>query len=385
MDIPFRLNFEQQKKRAKELLKAFKEGQPESADRFHKHPKVQFTEISIAEFQPKLADAQLVIAKELNCKSWAQLKRHCELMQQMQIEIGEQQSIPNEGQGWLHIRCGSDIQQTLPKAGFVGQFLEFSDPLTLGPISYNYSLEQRSGFLHHAFGRELNLTVHQTKIMVETQFEGLTAAINNKHKIALWFEHDTYDQFILIFILSLVFKSQRKPHLELISINQFPGSIKFTGLGQLPPEALRWLWQTKTPVTKNQLASADQYWRAFTDAEGSVFQNLVETLDECPLPFFKTAAQRQIQEMPKDDDQLSLTHQLVLEILSDGIKTAGKVFGILMREKEPLPWLGDLMFWYLLQQLLSSHSPLVEIIEDHEDWPQKQIALTNEGRRFINR
>ena len=34
----------------------------------------------------------------------------------------------------LHIRCGSDIRQTLTKAGFVGDFLEYSDPICEGPV-----------------------------------------------------------------------------------------------------------------------------------------------------------------------------------------------------------------------------------------------------------
>jgi hypothetical protein len=53
----FRLNFEQQGKRAKELLKAARAGEPEALARF-KSP-------------PKLAEAQYQIAQELRFDNWA--------------------------------------------------------------------------------------------------------------------------------------------------------------------------------------------------------------------------------------------------------------------------------------------------------------------------
>jgi hypothetical protein len=34
----------------------------------------------------------------------------------------------------LHIRCGSDIRDTLREAGFAGDVLEYSDPIFDGPL-----------------------------------------------------------------------------------------------------------------------------------------------------------------------------------------------------------------------------------------------------------
>ena len=62
----YRLNFEQQGKRAKELLKAARAGDPDALARF-KSP-------------PRLAEAQDLIAKELRFDSWAALKRHIAAM-----------------------------------------------------------------------------------------------------------------------------------------------------------------------------------------------------------------------------------------------------------------------------------------------------------------
>jgi hypothetical protein len=39
----------------------------------------------------------------------------------------------------LHIRCGTDIRDSLRQVGFVGDFLEYPDPIARGP-----SLNQRT-------------------------------------------------------------------------------------------------------------------------------------------------------------------------------------------------------------------------------------------------
>ena len=44
--------------------------------------------------------------------------------------------------------------------------------------------------------------------------------------------------------------------------DEFPGSQRFLGLGQLPPEALRLLWSTRKPVTPAQLALGNAAWDA---------------------------------------------------------------------------------------------------------------------------
>src|SRR5262245_1478634 len=65
----FRLNLEQQHKRAKDLLKAAKAGEPDALRRLR---GAGFPE----PVAPKLAQAQHCIARELRFANWAALKRH---------------------------------------------------------------------------------------------------------------------------------------------------------------------------------------------------------------------------------------------------------------------------------------------------------------------
>lgn len=374
MNIPFRLNLEQQKKRAKELLKDVHHQSAPALVRFQQnHPKLIFSELQPHELNPTLADAQLVIARELSCKNWAQLKNHIALMASVKDSIQSNPQVPDEPDNCLHIRCGSDIQRTLPEAGFNGDFLEFSDPLCTGPVSYDYQPETRARYLFESSGQTLHRSDTEILAELKKSYQSLLSSQDNYEHMVLWFEHDTYDQFILIFILSQLLRKGSPKHLWMVTTNQFPGSVKFRGLGQLPPEALRVLWQTRQSVSDKQLAEADQYWRAFTDSNPQIFHRLVSEMKQSSLPYFKNAADRQLLEMPLADTQLPLTQQITIEILSEGPLAAGKLFAILMNEKEPLPFLGDLMYWHILRQMEAQALIRISRISDH--WPEALVSL----------
>ena len=61
-------------------------------------------------------------------------------------------------------------------------------------------------------------------------------------RVVLWMEHDSWDQLVLVPLLAHYANGKRPRVLELIAADEFPGSQRYIGLGQLPSEALRLLW-----------------------------------------------------------------------------------------------------------------------------------------------
>ncbi len=258
-ETPFRINLEQQKKRAKELLKAFHsdvDDDKSAADnaallRFKQHhPKFSNNTLTSA----KLSDAQLVIARELGLPSWAKLKAHIAAMTQASDAIKTKALAPDAEFKTLHIRCGTDLSSTLPAGGFIGDFLEYSDPYGQGPIVQNDDfIKTRAKFLHESYDplfekipddSRADKTLSATVAYLETAHARLKLAAQQYERVVLWFEHDGYDQLILAKLLAYfaenVVSGKALPaKLELVSINHFPGSARFIGLGQLPPEAIR--------------------------------------------------------------------------------------------------------------------------------------------------
>ena len=376
MNTPFRLNLEQQKKRAKELLKSLDKQEAEAIARFvQHHPKLRYKEVTLGDFSAKLTDAQLVIARELGCQTWQQLRHHISLMTSLQVQIDQTDKVADEAESCLHIRCGSDIEKTLTNAGFKGKFLEFSDPFCVGPVAYDYDLEQRAHFLYESYCKDhMEKDYAEVLAGLSASFKRLKSSISDHQHVVLWFEHDTYDQFILIYILSFYHRFGLPNKLWLVTTNAFPGGATFQGLGQLPPEGLRLLWQTKQAVTPALCKEADSHWAAFSDANPLVFHQYIQQLSVSHLPYFKTAALRQMQEQPIQANQRPLTQQFILELLSEfGPQTAGQLFRQIMTQKEPLPFLGDIMFWHILQQM--EEADLVAFVDTSEHWPKTMIRL----------
>ena len=117
-DTPFHINLEQQKKRAKELRNDLRLTDADAVDRFQRHhPKAAtLSADEIVGTLSRLSDAQLVIARELGLASWAKLKAHVTAMQTAGMAIKRKEASPDAGQRTLHVRCGSDLQATLPAA-----------------------------------------------------------------------------------------------------------------------------------------------------------------------------------------------------------------------------------------------------------------------------
>lgn len=76
-DLPARPSLEQQKTRAKDLLKAVRAGDREALVRLRwSHPRLAHADLAALPGLARLADAQWVIARELGFSSWPALKAH---------------------------------------------------------------------------------------------------------------------------------------------------------------------------------------------------------------------------------------------------------------------------------------------------------------------
>ncbi|PCJ83313.1 MAG: hypothetical protein COA54_15670 [Thiotrichaceae bacterium] len=418
-ETPFRINLEQQKKRAKELLKAFHSDastDKSSADktaannaallRFKQHhPKFPPKLLENTLASVKLSDAQLVIARELGLPSWAKLKTHIAAMMRASDAIKTKALAPDAEFKTLHIRCGSDLSSTLPAGGFIGDFLEYSDPYGQGPIVQNDNfIKTRAKFLHESYDSlfeykpddsRADKTLSSTTAFLETADARLKLAAQQYERIVLWFEHDGYDQLILAKLLAYFAENavpgKKQPgkavpkKLELVSVNHFPGSARFIGLGQLPPEAIRLLWQQRQAVSQQQLKLGKQVWNALGESSPLPLFEITNSKNIKHLPNMGGALLRHLQELPSTRNGLSLTEHITLELLNEESKTAGQLFGQLMRIRDPLPWLGDIMYWFILQSMMQTSQAVFEISKDDlkKPWQHRLLTITDTGKKVL--
>ena len=329
----FRLNLEQQGKRAKELLKAARSREPEALARFRS--------------QPKLAEAQYLIARELRFDNWAALKRHVTEMALAREAMNA--SVLDGDFRTLHVRCGHDLQESLKEAGFRGDYYVDIYPYLFGPVREGPGyLEQRARHIVDCYGNQFD-----PPLEYEGQLRGLEDKERELHdsanyeRVVLWFEHDVTDQLSLIHLLGHYATHRRPPRLELVNISDFPGARRFTGLGELPPEALRMLWTTRKPVSAAQLRLGLDAWRALANPDPRALAAIMRS-DKPALPLLARALHRHLRELPSAANGLSLTEELALTLMAEplpnwgGTVTLGKIYSTMHWDTDPLPGQGDL-------------------------------------------
>jgi hypothetical protein len=369
----FRLNLEQQQKRAKNLLKAAKAGEPEALGRLH---GAGFTTTGAL----KLAQAQHCLARELRFANWAALKRHIGDMERARGTLGAK--VLDDDCRTMHIRCGHDIERELRDAGLHGDFNTHLNPYLQGPVTDTPDwLERRARFIAGTIGRYQQLDYATVLAGARDEERRLAEASADYARVVLWLEHDRYDQFVLLRCLAWFAEHGAPPRLELIGPNDFPGATRFVGLGQLPPEALRLLWDRRKPVGEKQLAFGLSVWKAFRAADPRALAELVRD-GTPPLPELAGALHRHLQELPSLGVGLGLTHRLLLRALAEhGVQRAGRLVGLVMHGRDPLPGLGDIGYDLALRELGTLPEPLVLRSGGHapEAWHLDEVEITDLG------
>ena len=360
----FRLNFEQQKNRAKDLLRAAKAADPEALSRLaavrRDTPALHRPEALAATV--KLADAQHAIARELRFASWAKLKAHIESMDRERAAIDDRTRAPDEDLKTLHIRCGHDIQRAIAEAGFVGDFWPFVTPYCIGPVRQGPDRhEWMARFIVEAFPDNDRVYEGELEGLLNGE-QRLLRSGGEYERIVIWKEQDNWCQTVLARLLAHYANAQRPRVLELIALDEFPGGERFLGLGQLPAEALRLLWSRRKSVTAAQLALGHEAWNALASEDPRRLAAIARS-GTTALPIMAPALHRHLRELPSVENGLRLTEQLILQIVSEGaveapLRVFGDVWPRLMR-RDPLPWVTDLWFLQVIKDMLAGSGPLL--------------------------
>ncbi|EIF8962500.1 DUF1835 domain-containing protein [Vibrio parahaemolyticus] len=378
----FSININQQKSIAKKRLKAIRlydDATLELVKRCHSKPE------SLTPNTIQLADVQHALARELGLSSWSKLKAHVEELEAHKRAIKEQKPPLDAKVKTLHVRCGHNIQQQLKASGFEGTFLALIDPLCIGPIPATpqnflairaqYVVETLLPVMKREDSVQDIVTLEQSNLdlLQSDVFE----------RIVFWVEHDSYDQLMLIRALTQLENVENKV-IEIIELNQFPGTERFIGFGQLPEEAIRSCWRYRKPVSAKLLSQAKQCWQAVSCSSPKAIVSLIDQHQLDCLPNMSDVLRRLLQELPHTNSGLSMTQQLALNILSSQRSPVSVTEWFKRYQQiEPLPFLGDVMFYALLFPLTQSEVPLFAIDSLEKNWWEQKVTLTEFGKACL--
>jgi hypothetical protein len=259
--------------------------------------------------------------------------------------------------------AGSLLRRAVPGA----EILPWRDVLHEGPVPLTDTLaeltEIRADYLAaDAEERDAALT------LLQARDRGLAHSADFA-RVALWFEHDLYDQLQLVQLLDWFSEHKREPlSLVLVQSSDF--------LGNKTADTILDCARAEEPVGDNQLTLARKAWRAFRSTTPEAWAKLLES-DLSALHFLRAAVTRMLEELPGRDG-LSRTERQMLAALRAGRISPRQIFAAVQRQEEAV-FMGDWSFFRLLDRLALADEPLVEGLEavpfQREDQTRAQAYL----------
>jgi len=255
----------------------------------------------------------------------------------------------------LHLRCGQDILPRLAEAGLPGDAAAWDDPLCEGPLrdwpDDGARREERSAWLSARFGGSPG------DVLARLERADLALArAGREDEVVLWFEHDLYDQAILVFLLHRL-RETAPERTRLICIGSHPEVSDFVGLGQLTAPQLAGLFPRRAPVTDSEFALADLAWTGLSGGDPEATWRLARE-GAGPLPYLGAALLRYLAELPSTRNGLSQTESHGLAAFAAGADTPQHALQAVQRF-EATPWMGDAMFYATVRLLALGPVPLL--------------------------
>jgi hypothetical protein len=209
-------------------------------------------------------------------------------------------------------------------------------------------------------------------------------------RVVLWFEHDLFDQLLLIRTLDLLAGLKPRPavnaNVSLICIDRFPGVERFIGLGQLSSGQMATLLGSDRPVTAEHYAAASAAWSAFRAPDPSSLAAIATDAERTrALPFLRDALLRFLAEFPSAANGLSRTEELALDVLRNQPFDGWPLFAA-TQAREPRPFMGDSSFFNCVNRLATARVPLVRVdgAPGADDLRGHHVGITDEGRRVLD-
>ncbi|HEX9945093.1 MAG TPA: DUF1835 domain-containing protein [Thermoanaerobaculia bacterium] len=282
----------------------------------------------------------------------------------------------------LHVTNGDIAAELIRRSGVLGEVAVTADVLHEGPAPAGLPPE-RWRKVRARYLAESGYDDYDSCVADLTARDRALEDYRSYDEVVLWFEHDLFDQLLLIRVLDgFAGRNLGGTELSLICIGEFPGVVPFHGLGDLSPRQMASLLDRRQRVNEGQKLLARDAWRAFCAPDPTGLEALLRG-DTSPLPFLAGALRRHLEEFPAVLNGLSRSGQQALWGLAEGASTFAELFRATQRMEERV-YMGDWSFSRILNELAAPPRPLLCL----EPAPNgalrgQRVSLTATGREVL--
>ena len=249
----------------------------------------------------------------------------------------------------LHVTNGEATKDPLEKSGVPGRFASWDDILHDGPtplVSGDEWLRVRARYLSSVgYGGEDEMVEgYRPK-------DDALETLSGEDEVVFWFEHDLYDQLLLIRHLWWI---GRHPDAS----RRFSIVIGTDYLGMLAPRDFPPRFAARQPITGEQIRIGTDAWTAYCGSDPTKLLGFCEGADQIDrsLPYLRRAMRRLLEEFPAAGNGLARSERQILEVLAEGDRTPEQTFVAASRLEDDI-WMGDWSFWTIVQRLNAGTHP----------------------------
>ena len=272
----------------------------------------------------------------------------------------------------LHLTNGDMAAERISAAGLPGDVLPWRDVLHEGPVPAGDDAAlraARAGFL--GGGRSSRDSVLREMRARDARL----AAASVEDEVVLWFEPDLYDQLQLVQILDRL----SRPDLDGVTVSAVESVEE---MGALEENSALALYAARSPLTTGARRLGRRAWARFREPDPRAFEALAgeRALD---LPFLAAAVLRHLEELPWTTDGLSRTERQALEAIEEAPLPARQAFLAAHHAREGRVFLGDLVFYSILDRLAAGERPLVRLDPGSAN-PDSRVEISEDGRGVLD-
>ncbi len=284
--------------------------------------------------------------------------------QQHAGEVFEEAVVTNAAVSrFLHVANGTCTTRIIEAAGIAGAASIWADPLHEGPVPAGLTdTELLDVRMRYLAGPTALADVDPVNDLRE--WRAVIGRHESYEELILWFEHDLFDQLNLIQLLAWI--RERLPAatpVSLVCIGSFPGHPTFKGLGELRPDELASLFETRQRVGDSHFGLAERAWRAFREPTPEALDDLRHG-DTSALPYLAAAIGRFLQDYPWTLDGLSRSERRLLRLAESGTIDLSAAFPR-MHEGEAEYYVTDSSLVSLAGELSRTSPPLLALAPGH--------------------
>jgi hypothetical protein len=287
------------------------------------------------------------------------------------------------GRRFLHVLNGDATRGKLERSAVPGTFAVWADVLHDGPCRLVAADEWRR--MRARFLASQGFLPEAEILDSYGRWDSQLAAFSEYDEVVFWFEHDLFDQLLLIRHLHWLAYSRGESatQFSLICIGAFPGVPDFIGLGPLTPDQLASLLDTRHAITAGEVRLGVRAWERFCSPDPSRLVSMLSE-DTTALPFLDGALRRFLADYPALGTGLSRSERQILEAVAAGASSPADVF-LATQQMEERVFMGDWSYWTITRGLAAARRPLLAIDAGpaNRSLPQGQIHLTDRGRDVL--